>query len=244
MKVLFITLLVVAGAFARSAVQQQNVMAEGPSCPIDDPLTVEHAAINITVDPVVALLLGSEVNNLIAEGLSTLTYKVDINALLLTATFEVSIPLIKGNATYSAEGYVDARPFRQETIPSGNLTGSGLGKLAATNVKLRGSASIFLNLAGKVQLSRLVLAEVSFDSLELDLGTSFNIGGGAIDWPRFSETVKQNFDEDLAGNKNAIQEKLRGAANNILKTFSLQDLIDLITPPGDGGEPEPCENRK
>jgi len=239
MKVLFITLLVVAGAFARSAVQQQQVNAEGPECPIDDPLRVEQANINITVDPIVQLLVGSEIENLIAEGLSTLRYQVDINVILLTATFNVSIPLVKGNATYKAEGYVDARPFRQETIPSGNFTGSGVGKLEATNVRLRGSASIFINLQGRVQLSRLVLAEVAFDSLALDLGTSFTIGGGAVDWDELSRNIKPNFDRDLNDNRNAVQEKIRGAANGILVQFTLQELIDLIGGGDGGGGGEP-----
>lgn len=233
MKVLLITLLVVAGAFARSAVQQKAIMAEGPECPIDDPLTVDQAAINITVDPLINLEIGSEVVNLIAEGLSTLRYKIDL--VLLTATFEVTIPKITGNATYSAQGYLDARPFRQETIPSGNLTGSGLGKLDATNVKLKGSATLFINLGGKVQVSRLVIAEASFDSLAVDLGTSFNIGGGAVDWAELNKNIKANFDRDLTENKNAIQEKIREAANGILKKFTLQELIDLIGGGGGGG---------
>jgi len=238
MKVLFITLLVVAGAFARSAVQQE-INAEGPRCPIDDPLRVEHSTINITVDPIVKLELGSEVSGLIAVGLSSLWYKVDINALLLTATFEVKVPLINGNATYKATGYVDARPFRQETIPSGNLTGSGLGKLHARDVHLKGSASVFLNLQGKVQVSRLVLEIVTFSGVELDLGATFNIGGGAVDWAELSRNLKVNFDRDLADNKNAIQEKIRAAANGILVQYTLQELIDLLDPPG-GGDPEPC----
>jgi hypothetical protein len=239
MKVVFITLLVVAGAFARSAVQQNAINAEGPECPIDDPLLVDQANINITVDPLIKLEIGSEVVNLIAEGLSTLRYKIDLNIVLLTATFEVTIPKISGNATYSAEGYLDARPFRQETVPSGNLTGSGLGKLDATNVKLRGSASVFLNLAGKVQLSRLVIAEASFDSVAVDLGTTFNIGGGAVDWAELNRNLKANFDRDLSDNKNAIQERIREAANGILKKYTLQELIDLIGG-GDGGGGGEC----
>jgi len=234
MKVLFITLLVVAGAFARSAVQN-NINAEGPSCPIDDPLRVEQANINITVDPIVKLLLGSEVQNLVAEGLSSLSYSVNLQ--VLTVTFNVSIPLIQGNATFSAEGYVDARPLRQETLPSGNLTGSGLGKLSATNVRLTGSAVLFLNLQGKVQVSRLTLDVASFDSLAIDLGTSFIIGGGAVDWAEHSRNVKSNFDRDLADNKNAIQEKLRAAGNGILGQFTLEELIELI---GGGGDDPEC----
>jgi len=244
MKVVFITLLVVAGAFARSAVQQE-VHAEGPRCPIDDPAHVEHAAINITVNPIIELLVGSEINNLVAEGLSTLWYSVDINALLLTATFEVKIPKVTGNATFSASGYLDARPFRQETIPSGNLTGSGFGQLSATDVYLKGSGSIFINLRGKVQLSRLVLAEVSFSSLSIDLGTTFTIGGGVVDWAELNRNIKANFDRDLNDNKNAIQDKIRGAANGILEQFTLQELIDLIGGGGGGGDPEPCpESRR
>jgi hypothetical protein len=229
MKVVFVALLVVASAFGAP---QQSVHAEGPETPIDDPIFVEHGAINITVDPILELLVGSVVDNLVAEGLSTLWYNIDINAILLSARVEVNLTRVTGNATYQAEGYLDARPFRQESIPSGNFTGNGLGKVSATNIRLQASGSIFINLQGRVQLSRLVIEQLNFDTLAVDLGVNFNIGGGAIDWPRWSENAKQNIDQDLANNRNAIQEKLRGAANGILRNYTLAQLICLIN----GGE--------
>jgi len=238
MKVLFLTFCLVAGAFARSAVQQ-DVLAEGPACPIEDPLIRDSVAINVTVDPIVKLEEGSIITNLNAVGLSTLRYKIDLNALLLTATFEVTIPSVDGSADFTASGYVDARPFSQSTIPSGNLTGGGLGKLRATNVVLKGRASLFINIIGnKVQISNLNLETVSFDTINIDLSSTLIIGGSPVDWEQLSSTLKANFDKELADNKNAITEKIRGAANGIVGKYTLAELIDLIGGGGGGEDPE------
>jgi len=240
MKVLFATLLLVAGAFARTAVQQQEVFAEGPACPIEDPLQRDGPLpLNVTLDPILKLDVGSDVTNLIVEGLSTLKYSININALLLTATFEVTLERVTGNATYNAAGYLDARPFRPETIPSGNLTGSGFGKVSATDIRLKGRASLFINIIGnKVQISNLNLETVSFASLEVDLGQDITIGGSPVDWAQLSANIKANFDRDLAENKNAIVDKIRGAANTIVGRYTLAELIELIGGGGGGGDPE------
>jgi len=242
MKVLFVTALLVAGAFARSAVQQETIQAEGPRCPIDDPLNSPGPGnLNVTLDPLAKIDEGSTRGNIIAVGLSTLAYKVDINALLLTASFELSISTVNATAdSYSATGYLDARPIREETIPSGNFTGSGAGRVGGTNGKVSGSASLFINIIGnKVTVSRLVLNTVSFDSINIDLGASFRIGGKAVDWAQLSANLKANFDQDFNANKNAITDKVRLAANNIISQYTLLELIDLI---GDGGgDQEPCE---
>jgi len=234
MKVLFLALLVVAGVSARSAVQQ-HVQAEGPACPIDDPLrSAGPVLINVTFDPIVKIDEPAALTDVVAVGLSGLWYNIDINAILLTASFEVRLPAVDGNATYTASGYIDARPFRQVTVPSGNFTGAGLGKVSASDIYLKGSASIFLTITGKVQLSRLVVAELRIGSLALDF-EAWVIGGAAIDWDAFNRDFKANFDQDWGQHKEEIVQKIRGAANEVLKKYSLQELIDLIGG-GGGGE--------
>jgi len=237
MKVLFLALLVVAGASARSAVQQ-HVQAEGPACPIDDPLREPGPVLlNVTFDPILKIEVGAQLTTVVAEGLSGLWYKIELNAALLTVVFEVEIPVVTGNATYQAQGYIDARPFRQVTIPSGNFTGSGLGKVSASNLRLRGSASIFINLQGKVQVSRVGVSELAFDSVNVDLGAGWIIDGAAIDWDEFNRNIKQNFEQDWGTSKDEILDKIRGAANEILKKYTLQELIDIINDLiGDGSE--------
>lgn len=166
--------------------------------------------------------------NLVIEGLTTLHYNVDINALLLSATFEVTIERVTGNATFNAEGYVDARPFREETIPSGNLTGTNqFGAVSATGVVLKGRAALFINIIGnKVNVRSLTLETVSFATVSLNF-SDLQIGGKTHDWAAISATLKANFDKDLADNKAAITEKIREAANGIVgvsKNNSLQIL--------------------
>ncbi|CAL8109730.1 unnamed protein product [Orchesella dallaii] len=242
MKVLFVALLFVAGTFARVAVQEQQIQAEGPACPIDDPLERPGPdSINVTLDPIAKLLEGSIRGDIVATGLSTLHYNVDINALLLTATFELTLAQVDVTTTYEATGYVDARPLAAETVPQGNFTGSGNARIQASGLKVQGSASLFVNIIGnKVTVSRLVLNTVEFTTLRLDLGAQFLIGGSPVDWTTWSDNIKANFDRDFAANKNAVVDKVRLAANNIVGQYTLAELIDLISGGGDGGEP--CEN--
>lgn len=201
---------------------------EGPECPFEDPLHRDELPMNVTLDPLAAIDQGSMLRDLNAAGLSTVHYVIDINVILLSAAFDVNITNIDGNANYEATGYVDARPFREVTVPAGNFTGSGVGKVTGNTLRVKGSASIFLTPAGKVQLSRLVLDIVTFGELNIDLGQDFEIGGKKIDWAEFSKNLKANFDQDFAQFKSEIQTKIRGAANNILVEYTLQELIDII----------------
>jgi len=242
MKVLFVTLLVIAGAFARSAVQD-SIFAEGPACPIADPLNSPGpSAINVTLHPLFQLLEGCERGDLVATGLSTLHYNIDINALLLTASFEVTITQVGLDTTYTnAEGYVDARPLGSDTVPAGNFTGSGTAKLTASGVHAKGRGSLWINIIGnKVTLNSLTLEIVNFDTLTLDLGATLTIGGSPVDWATWSQNIKANFDRDFAANKNEVVDKVRLAANNIIGQYTLAELIELIGGGGGGGE-EPCE---
>lgn len=49
MNALFLTLLFVGAAFGAVIEKNQVILAEGPACPIDDPLTVEAGPIQIQV---------------------------------------------------------------------------------------------------------------------------------------------------------------------------------------------------
>jgi hypothetical protein len=245
MKIIILTLCLVAGAFAGPAVQQQEVFAEGPACPIEDPLERDGPLpINVTVHPLAQLLEGSQITNLVANGLSSLTYNININVLLLTATFEVTIPHTHGHGTFTAEGYLDARPFRPETIPSGNFTGSGLGQISADDLHIKGRASLFINIIGnKVSVNNLNLEDISFRAITVDLGDNVTIGGEKIDFEELNRNLKANFDKDLADNKAAITEKIRQAANGIVGKYTLAELIALLPGGGGGGGEEPCETK-
>jgi len=242
MKVLFVTLLVIAGAFARSTVQE-TIFAEGPSCPIKDPLeSPGPSAINVTLHPLFQLREGCERGDLVATGLSTLHYNIDINAILLTASFEVNITTVTVQSTYTgAEGYIDARPLSAATAPQGNFTGSGPASLSASGVRAKGRGSLWVNIIGnKVTLNTLTLEIVTFDNLSLDLGSTLTVGGQPVDWAAWSQNIKSNFDTDFAANKNGVTDKVRLAANNIIGQYTLLELIELIGG-GGGGEEEPCE---
>jgi hypothetical protein len=143
-------------------------------------------------------------------------------------------------ATYEAEGWIDARPFRQVTLPSGNFTGSGSATMKASNVALKGSATLFVNLIGnKVSVRVLQVDTLTFDSLAADLGTGYTVAGEPVDWADWSATVKDNFRQDFDDGalRTEIVEKIRTAANVVVGQFTLQELIDLINNGGgEGGD--------
>lgn len=152
------------------------------------------------------------------EGLSTLHYKIDQVGLLLAYYFNMSVANVIGTAgDYFAAGYIDAHPFSQETIPSGNFTGSGAGTFSATNIKLNGFVNFFVAVIdNKVSLYSLRLDVASFDSLNVDLGPDFIIAGSPVDWNALSAAIKDNFDREFAGNKEEIVERIRKAVSSSL----------------------------
>jgi hypothetical protein len=201
-------------------------------------LNAPEGALNVTLHPILEIFQGGSHGPLTVVGLSTLKYVIDINAITLTATFDVTLGSVDLASTYEAEGWIDARPFRQVTLPSGNFTGSGPATLKATNVALKGSATLFINLIGnKVSVRVLNVDTLTFDSLAADLGTGYTIAGGPVDWAAWSATVKDNFRQDFDGAlHNEIIEKVRTAANVVVGQFTLQELIDLINGGGEGGD--------
>jgi hypothetical protein len=178
--------------------------------------------------------------------LATLKYHVTINAILLNATFHVHLGLLDLTTDYDCEGWLDARPFRHETVPSGNFSGFGPARVTATNVILSGSAKLFVNLIGnKVSVRKIIVTELTFDSLTVNLGVDFVIGGSHVDWEEWNENFKGNFREDFDGpHHEGILERIRATANVIVGRYTLGELIDLIGD-GDGGDegcPPPSQN--
>lgn len=156
-------------------------------------------------------------SNLIAEGLSGLKFEVDVQEILLTARFDVNLTgYFTGNSTVKVAGYLDARPLREITLPSGNVTGGGLAKISGRNARIQGSATLFINvITNKVGIFSLNLNVVTFEELMIDLGQGILVNGKAVDWAEINKDLKKNFDEDFKNNKNPIEEKLRVSANNI-----------------------------
>jgi len=235
MKVLFVLALVAAVAYGKSVV----IKAEGPRCPIKDPLDGEPGLLNISMHPVFELFVGATHGPIHVTGLSTLWYDIDINAIALTINFHSTLDEVDLSTEFDAQGWIDARPLKQETVPSGNFTGVGMAKVKASAVEIQGSATLFINIIGnKVTLRILNLDTVSFGTVEIDLGAGFIIAGAPVDWATWSAGFPNNWATDFLANKEPATEKIRESANNIIGQFTLQELIDLIG--GGGGEPEPC----
>jgi hypothetical protein len=190
--------------------------------------------------PILEIFQGASHGPVSVLGLSTFKYVIDINALTLTADFDFTLPSVDlSMATYEAEGCIDARPFRQVTLPSGNFTGSGSATMKASNVALKGSATLFVNLIGnKVSVRVLQVDTLTFDSLAADLGTGYTVAGEPVDWADWSATVKDNFRQDFDDGalRAEIVEKIRTAANVVVGQFTLQELIDLVNGGGEGGD--------
>jgi len=143
---------------------------------------------------------------------------VDVNVITLSAVFEVDLDNVDLTcAEYTANGWLDLRPIRQETLPSGNFTGTGAATLKGSKIHLKGNAVLFINLIGnKVSIRVLNLEAVSFDSLSFNLGPAFLVNGEAVNWDEVNSNFKSDFDADFAQFKTEITEKIRVAANVIV----------------------------
>lgn len=237
MKTIFLALLFVAGAFARAGNQ---ITETGPACPLDDPLISESGFLNITLDPILVINAGGSRGELVAVGLTTLNYEYNVNIILLTADVEINLGSLKLDvADYNAEGWVDVTPLREETLPSGSFVGTGNAALTASNVNVKFSATLFINLiSNKVTVRLLNVENLSFDSVTLDLGAGFLLDGAAVDWATLSANFKDNFAQDWAASEEAIVEKIRTAANVVVGQYTLDEILDIIgnIGGGDGGE--------
>lgn len=163
------------------------------------------------------------------NGLSTFQYEYTINLIQLTAEFTITLTTFDLTSTYTAEGYVDARPLSQSCIPSGNFTGTGPVAITAAGLVVSGSATIFVNLiTDRISIRLLSIPNLVFDSLTADLGPEFIIGGAPVDWAQFSSNIKSCVDTEFPANRDDVVEKFRLAINELIADFTLQDFLDLI----------------
>jgi len=234
MKVIALALLFVAGACAKAAVQ--STRAEGPACPPEDPLIrVEAGPLNISFHPIAQIDEGGVRSDVNVVGLSTFGYTYEINLIALTATFSIRVANINLRSEYIATGYLDARPFTQSCIPSGNFTGAGTALVTAGGVAAAGSATLFVNLAtGTVSIRLLAVDSFSFTSLTVDLGEEYMIDGSPIDWPTFNAGLKACVDTQFAANNAEIVEKIRVGVNLKISVLTLEEFLELIGGGGDG----------
>jgi len=228
MKVIAVVLLLVAGACAKAAVK--STRAEGPACPAEDPLIrLEVGPLNITLNPIAQIDQGGERSDVNVVGLSTFGYTYEINLIALTATFQIRVANLNLRSEYVATGYLDARPFSQGCIPSGNFTGAGTALVTASGINAEGSATLFVNLIdNKLSVRLLSVSAFSFTTLTVDLGPDYMIGGETVNWPQFNAGLKACVDSEFAANNAAIVEKIRLTVNGAIADLTLQDFLDLI----------------
>jgi hypothetical protein len=221
------------------AVPMQNVQFSGhPFQCTEDPQIVPAGPMNISLHPIIAMNEGSHHQGLVAAGLSRLETDINIIIITLTATFKVTAPDIDVDITEGvADGYMDTRPFT--CIPVGNYTGTGNAMIRVRNLRVEGSATLFINLIGnRVNVRLLNINVASWSDLCLNFGPGFTIGGSPVDWDDLCANLKTRFDAEFANTalKNQLVERIRVAANVIVGQYTLEELLDLINQPG----PDPC----
>jgi hypothetical protein len=218
-----------AFAGADGAAVQNEILAEGPACPIPNPIEVAGPIpINITLDPLVAFKEGSEVTNLAVRDADTLKYTYNIVILPPGANIDLTLTKASGSGDFVVSGYLDATPFRQETIPSGDIEGKGNAKISIEGLHVKGKANLRIKLNGKVEVTTVTIDILKFDAISVDFGTEMTIGGKVIDWATLSANLKANFDKDFADHGTEIVNKIKGVVNGILGEFTLQELLDII----------------
>ncbi|OXA39759.1 uncharacterized protein LOC110861056 [Folsomia candida] len=234
MQVFAIVLLLVAGSFANSIKQTRET---GPPCPLPAEYIGTEGPLNITLHPILEIHQGGTRGVSTINGLDTFAYEYTINLIALTAEFTITVGSLSLDTLYTATGYLDARPFSQGCIPSGNFTGgaNGPAPATATVVGLRavGTATIFINLiTDRISLRLLAVSSFSFTTITANLSDDYVIGGSPIDWPAFNAGLKACVDSEFASNNAAVVEKIRLAVNEKIADYTLQDFLDLI---GGGG---------
>lgn len=121
------------------------------------------------------------------------------------------------DTTYMVNGYLDARPFSQVCLPSGNFSGSDRVVASAENAELKGAATLFINLiSNKLSVRILTVETLTFSAVSVDLGQGYQIAGAPVDWADWTANFKTCFDNEFPANKAEIVEKVRIAANEVI----------------------------
>jgi hypothetical protein len=231
MKVLAI-LALVATAVVGSSIRE--TLETGPACPPADPLNSPAGPLNVTLHPILNIDQGSTRGDLVATGLSGLSYDYTIIIITLTLNFHLTLPSAHITNDFTVTGYLDARPFSQGCIPSGNFTGSGAATIHASTLDVNIRAVLFANLiTNKLSIRTLEIRNISFGSdIMISFGPDLIIGGSPVDWDAVSAGLKTCFDAEFAANKAAITEKIRQAGNVVIGNYTIDELLELI---GGGG---------
>jgi len=204
--------------------------------PTPDPNILPPNNVNLSLTPVLEIFEGSSHEGAVLTGASGITTDIQIILITLTLHIELTIPSLDIEATGAqATGYLDGRPLT--CLPSGNFSAVGDdGKAHISNLYVDARATLFINLiTNKVNIRLLTVNSFRFDDICLDLGPNFRIAGEAVDFVDFCENFKSRFDVEYANAaiRDPVIEKIRGAANNIVGKFTIDELIDLI---GGGGD--------
>jgi hypothetical protein len=245
MKAIFAIVFAAGLVGVMSTPVQEVRYVKGPNQCQEDPLIVPPGTFNLTLHPLFNLAEESNHGGLVVAGVSGLITDISIIIITLTLNFRVEVPSIEADATsIDVLGYVDTRPFT--ALPVGNYTGTTTGTTSGIarvrNLRVEGSATLFVNIIGnRVSVRVLTVGVFSFDEICLNLGANFQIGGNPVDWTDFCANFKGRFDAEWGNTqlKNQLVEKIRVAANVIVGRYTLDELIDLIGG-GDGPTSAPC----
>jgi len=241
MNAFFVALLFVRAALS-ATIENPNIQADGPACPIKNPLPIEAGPLNITAghpdDILVDIKVGSRHEGGVAVGLDKLKYSYTINLITMTVTFEMNNPgqVCLDGGKYKANGALDFSPFHEETLPNGIFEGSGSYHACMSNAHISGSVSLKVNLiTQEVEVTKINIVDIKSDDVEVDLG-HFVVDGTVVDWQVWSANFEERFESEWPTVGAEFLERARAGVNHVIKGYTLQELIDLI-----GGGDEPCE---
>lgn len=179
-------------------------------------------------------MISSFSSDLVATGLSELSYDYTLVNLMLTYDFHFTLSTAHVTNDFTVTGYLDVRPFSQGCIPSGNFTGGGVAivHVSALDADLR--AGFFVNMiTNKVTIRTLDIRNISFGSdIMISFGPDLLIGGSPVDWDAVSAGLKTCFDAEFAANRAAVTEMIRQAANVVIGQYTLDEISEWI---GGGG---------
>jgi hypothetical protein len=222
---------------ASAATVNQVVRGEGPSCPIDEPLAINPGTFNISIPPLLVIDIGSTQGGGVATGLSSLWTNTSFVFIETALYFDVTVKYADVTGiNYEATGSVAGGPLNPDILPTGPYTGSGNYKAAVADFQTKGKAVFLVNLiTNRITVRELYVDIFTFGELHVDLG-NLVVGGVPVDFVKWNKDIVSNFEADWATKKEAILEHFRVSANEKLKEYTIQDILDLIE-----GKPCPTE---
>lgn len=130
---------------------------------------------------------------------------------------------------YNAKGRADFRPFRPETLPTGEFEGTGAVHACISDSSASGSAKVRVNLiTDRLTIVSITIDSISAAAVDVDLG-QVTVAGEPVNWSEWSANFIANFELDWNNSSAEFLARVVAEANYILKVvYKFRMLLQLF----------------